>query len=76
MAVTEYQKLKRKVVLEYLEKYKDLPSRTIARLLKRDHSELFSDLENARFMVRQYRGQSGDNHRKKVKFTKYYKDAV
>ena len=72
--IESYRTIKRKVVLEYLEKYQETPSLTLARILKRDHSALFKDVEEARTSIRIYRGQHGSNHREKVKVTKYYKD--
>ena len=70
-----YRELKRKSILEYLEKFPETPSKTLARMLKRDHSALFKDVEEARSSIRIYRGQHGSKFREKVKLTKYYKDA-
>jgi hypothetical protein len=76
MSVLQYKKLLRKVVFEYLEKYEDLPTRTIARMLKRDYSEYFKDIENARGLLKYYRGLCGDWNRKNMATKKYYKNAV
>jgi hypothetical protein len=69
---SEYSKIRRRVVLEYLEKYPQTPSRTIARIIVRDNPGLFSDLEDARGLIRMFRGQSGEGHRKSVRLTKHY----
>ena len=70
---TEYLDLKRNCVFEYLDKYPDTPSKTIARMLKRDYTELFEDIEDARGVVRRYRGAQGKKMREEIKLTKYYK---
>lgn len=71
-----YHELKRKVTLEALERFPDTPSKTIARILKRDNPELFKDIEDARSKVRLYRGCHGKEHRLNVRFIKYYKNAM
>jgi len=45
--------------IEYLGKYPDMPTRTLARLLKKDHPKLFTSVESARSLVRVYRGANG-----------------
>jgi len=57
---------KGRVTMEYLSTNPDLPSRSIAMLLRDDHPYLFNSVENARRMVRYYRRQDGDANRKKV----------
>jgi len=74
MSCKEYNAIKRKAVLDYLEKYPTTPSRTLARMLKRDFSELFKDIEDARGQIRSYRGVSGKRAREAIKFTKFFKD--
>lgn len=68
----EYKELKRKVLFDALEKYKGLPNRMVARILKRDNPELFVDVENARAYIRMYKGTSGEKRRNEVKNRKYY----
>jgi predicted phosphodiesterase len=48
------------VACNYLEKYRNLPTRSIARMLCKQEPVLFPDLENCRRMLRQYRGAAGD----------------
>lgn len=70
---TPYYDLKRKAVLDLLEKFPDTGSRTIAKILKRDNPEIFRDIEDARGFIRRYRGQSGKYHREAVKLNQYFK---
>lgn len=70
---TPYRDLKRNTVFGYLEKYPDTPNKTLARMLKRDYPDLFIDIEDARTIVRRYRGKSGKQAREDITITKYYK---
>ena len=70
---SEYHALKRKVILDLLEKYPDTSTRALARIVIRDHSVFFKDYEEARVHLRIYKGQSGEKLRKAVKMRKYYK---
>lgn len=47
------------VVREYLEKYPDLPSLTLARFIYNENKEVFKSIESVRSSVRYYRGASG-----------------
>lgn len=51
---------------QYLADNPTLPSRTIARMLREDHPELFESIEAARNAVRRYRGNIGKTHRKTI----------
>ena len=72
MGQSPYQSLRRNAVLDALAKFSEAPSKTIARMLKRDNPELFKDIEDARNLIRIYRGKSGKRLRERVKLTKYY----
>jgi hypothetical protein len=74
--MTPYEIERRKLVVEYLNKYPDAPSRQLARMLNRDLPEYFSTIEYARGYIRQYRGTRGVRCRKNMSFTKYYKHDV
>jgi len=52
------------VALEYLAKFPDAPTLTIAKRMAKDHPELFKDAEGARDRLRYYRGNSGAKDRK------------
>lgn len=54
------------VTREYCMKYAKAPSLQIARILKRDHPELFVDTEYARRKVRYYRGADGEKSRGQI----------
>ena len=49
---------------EFLERYPDLPTRTIARLIVQEKPGVFRDAEAARSLLRTYRGAHGDRHRR------------
>jgi hypothetical protein len=69
---TPYNDAKREFFLEYLKKYPDTSSRTLARMIYRDGPEFFKDEEAARQVVRRYRGKCGDYARKTIKLNQYY----
>lgn len=72
--MTEFQKIRQKVVFKILEKFPNLSTRGIAIILYRDNPELFKDLENCRSVVRTARGQNGKKARKHgIKNKKYFK---
>jgi hypothetical protein len=50
---------KGQITVDYLKKYPNTPTQTIAKLLMVDFPELFSNLEAARALVRTYRGEHG-----------------
>jgi len=54
------------IVKEYCEKWKTLPTMTLAKKIYKEQSKLFKDLEDVRGKVRYFRGQSGDFKRKHV----------
>jgi predicted phosphodiesterase len=53
-----------KIVLEYLEKFPNSPSKTIARKIYEENQGFFKDFESVYLRVRYYRGQAGKRHRK------------
>lgn len=71
--MSAFYELRSKVLFEVFEKYPDLPTRTIARLLHKQYPELFPSLEIARNSVNYYRGTHGDKHRKILSNKKYVK---
>lgn len=58
---------KKDVVLEYLGKYPNLASLSLARTIYQDHPALFTNVENARSLIRNYRGLNGEKMRKEAK---------
>jgi hypothetical protein len=69
-----YFEIKRKAIFDILDKFPDTPSRTLAKILKRDNSELFKDIESARSSIRAYRGKNGKSQREGYRIIKYYQD--
>ena len=69
-----YRSIKRKILFEHLEKYRDTPSRTIAKILYKDYPEFFESIEGARSVVRRYRGKHGKTNRNDIKYRKYYEN--
>lgn len=51
------------VTREYCEKFVAVPSLQLARMLKRDHAQLYRDVEAARRAIRYYRGANGTEDR-------------
>ena len=65
--MTEVNRIKAITVNEYLAKYPDLPSLTLARKIYKENVELFSSLDGVRSAIRTRRGQNGRHHREKIK---------
>lgn len=55
------------IVKEYIAKWYDLPSTTLARMIYKEHSALYKDQEEVRGLIRYYRGQSGKHSRQHSK---------
>ena len=70
--ITPYLELKRNIVFKHLDKYEGIPSNTIAKILRRDYPEYFTTSEDARSIIRRYRGTNGEKTRNDIKFRKYY----
>lgn len=58
---------------EYCEKYPEMNTKALARLLNKDFPECYTSEEHARAMVRMYRGQLGKRMRKDIKDKSNYK---
>jgi hypothetical protein len=65
-----YRKILQQTIFEYLDKYKEYPSRTVAALMHKDHPEIWATIEDARASVRYYRGAKGIISRREI--TKNY----
>lgn len=48
---------------DYCSQYPSVPSRTLARMMMREHPRVFLRLEPARSLIRRYRGQDGETSR-------------
>ena len=66
------------IVLEWLEKWPDLPKKQLARMIyNADNNHLvFTDIEHVRGLIRMYKGQNGDCNRREMKTTKFYDEQI
>lgn len=60
-----------KIVIEYLERFPTLPSKTLAGKIYSENKELFKDIEAARERIRYYRGAKGKISLKKLTNKKF-----
>ena len=70
---TTYYKMRMEITTAALDKYPDLPSRTLARLLHKQHPEIYVSVELARTAIRVMRGAHGQEHRKHLRNRNYVK---
>jgi hypothetical protein len=71
---TAYTQLRVKTILDLLDKFPQASSRTLARIAYRDNHPLFKDEEDARGIIRYFRGASGGVNRNKLKNKKYVRE--
>lgn len=60
-----------KIILEYLERFPNLPSRTLASKIYNENNESFKDIESVRFHIKYYRGKSGKTQLNKLANKKF-----
>lgn len=58
------------LIKEYIAKWYDLPSTTLAKIIYKDHSGLYKNVEEIRSFIRYYRGSGG--HKSKKHSKNYY----
>lgn len=63
-----------KIVLEYLEKFPNSPSKAIARKIYDENTGFFTNLEQVYVRVRYYRGQMGGTKRRVLKTKKFQQE--
>jgi len=63
-----------KTALEYLDKYPNTASLTIARIMRKEQPEIFATVEAARTVIRHYRGAMGKESRESVKVKTHLAD--
>lgn len=51
---------------EYLKEHADLPKRTLAKMLRQDHPEVYSSIESARSAIRYATGNNGKRQMEKI----------
>lgn len=54
------------IILDYLERFPDTPTLTLAKKIYRENREVFATVESARSRIRYYRGQHGEEHRRQL----------
>lgn len=65
---------KGKIVLEYLEKYKEFSKNAVATKIQADYPLVFSSKEDARVLVRYYTGSMGESKRNQIDKSKLRKN--
>lgn len=65
------KKQRKEVVLKYLEEYKDIGHAPLSRMIYENNRDLFNDSEQARSIIRYYRGKTGNHNRKYLKESKH-----
>lgn len=60
--------LQKKLIFEYLEKYSDVGSVALAKLIYKHHRSLFGNLEQVRYRLRYYRNETKDKPAQKKYF--------
>jgi len=63
-----------KIILEYLEKFPNSPSKTISRKIYDENAGFFTNLEQVYVRVRYYRGQMGSNNRKALRTKEFQQE--
>lgn len=71
-----FENTRKKVLFEYLDKYMETSTRQLAKIIYRDHSELFVSYDDARDKVRYWRGAQGNINRNMISTKKYFKHEI
>jgi len=66
------RKTSSKVIIEYLDRWPNVPNLTLAKKVYSENPKLFSNVEHARSLIRMYKGRHGAANRKTVKMRKHY----
>lgn len=66
-----------KVVLEWLEKWPELPNLTLARMIynKDDNHKLFTSIDHTRAIIRYYKGTIGKSNKDRLANRTFIKDS-
>lgn len=62
------------LVKEYLEKFPETPSLTLARTIYNSNKSVFTSIECVRSFIRRYRGASGDNNLQNLKDRRFIRE--
>lgn len=63
------QNIKRDITLQEIAKFPDTPILTLAKKIYKENKSVFKDVEDARYIIRYYKGKSGDVNRARVERT-------
>lgn len=66
--------LQGEIVVEYLEKYSDMPTLSLAKLIYKENNSVYNSVETVRTRIRYYRGASGKEHKQKLKDRRFVRD--
>jgi hypothetical protein len=66
-----FYEIRRQVAADVLNAHLSMPSRTIARILFTQYPTLFPKIEEARSLIRRFRGTNGEEKRKQA-ITNYH----
>jgi len=66
--------LKIEIIKEYLEKYSEMPSLTMAKLIYKENKEVFNSIENIRYKIRNLRGAAGKERLNSLKDRRFVRD--
>ena len=61
------------LVLKYMEKWRDLPTMTLAKKIYKEHPELFATHNTVRGIIQYHRGSAGEINRKRIEGNKFKK---
>ena len=64
-----------KIAKEYLKRFPNTPSLTLAKKMYSENKETFKDIDDARKKIRYYRGQQGEAKRKSLATKEFLKDS-
>src|SRR5574343_413358 len=67
--------MKGELIREYLDKFPDAGSLTLARIIYKDNNALFTSIETVRGAIRYWRGQSGKKNRLGATCNDYFREA-
>lgn len=74
--MTDFQKMRREIVCEVLDKFPNISTRAASIILYRDYPLLFNSQNHARMTVQYLRGEMGEENRKALKDKKYVRKPI
>lgn len=69
--MTEFQRMRREIVCEVLDKFPNISTRAASIILYRDYPLLFNSQNHARLTVQYLRGELGEENRRTLTIKKY-----